>query len=641
MMTTRHDSQGKYAPTERLESRVLLSNWYVSSTGNDNGPGTLAAPFKTIQHAANLVQPGDTVFIRAGTYREKVAPARSGTAAKPITFEAYNNESVTISGAQVVSNWSLYKGSIYDASVPWDLGNGQNQVFVDGVMINEARYPNTGTDLSHPTLATGKTITTSTSNGVSYATVQDPGLNQPANSWVGATMHILGGLAWYTQTGTITASSPGQVTFSYLPQNPLQTPASGNKYYISGKFQALDSAGEWYRDPTTGIMYIWMPKGDTSPTGHTIEVKQRFRAIELSAKSYITVNDISIFGARITMDTTSNHNTLDDINAKYISQYSINPKGHVDDPSASGIMLNGSDNILENSAIAFSAGNGVWMGGVRETVYNCVIHDTGYFGDDTAAISAARFSVTQPTTDLMIDYNTVYNAGRGGIVFSFALRVKVLHNVVHDCMLQTTDGGCIYTFGTDGTGSEIGYNICYNARCGGYGAAGIFLDCLNDHTVDNYLIDHNVIWNCDHGFKVNPTASNDMIINNTFAYNTDSMITSHDKDLTGSVFANNIFTGGTAHVVGALFENNLMYAPLTWSDSTFKNNIMATTDFGFVNTGLNDYQLASNSLAINHALIWSPYTDGYTGVAPDIGAFESGKTPFTAGSTLIAPLPFI
>jgi hypothetical protein len=42
--------------------------YYVSTSGNDNNAGTLAAPWRTIQKAANTVQAGDTVQVRAGTY---------------------------------------------------------------------------------------------------------------------------------------------------------------------------------------------------------------------------------------------------------------------------------------------------------------------------------------------------------------------------------------------------------------------------------------------------------------------------------------------------------------------------------------------------------------------------------------------
>ena len=146
---------GRSRVIESLEARVLLSHaWVVSTGGNDNNPGTLALPFKTIQHAANIAQPGDTVFIRGGTYRETVTPARSGTVSAPITYRPYNSESVTISGADIVNGWLNSSGSIFQtSSMPWDLGEGNNQIFVDGRMMNEARWPNTSSDLLYPTLA--------------------------------------------------------------------------------------------------------------------------------------------------------------------------------------------------------------------------------------------------------------------------------------------------------------------------------------------------------------------------------------------------------------------------------------------------------------------------------------------------------
>ena len=39
---------------------------YVALTGNDTSPGTPAAPLRTIQRAADLAQPGDTIPVHAG-----------------------------------------------------------------------------------------------------------------------------------------------------------------------------------------------------------------------------------------------------------------------------------------------------------------------------------------------------------------------------------------------------------------------------------------------------------------------------------------------------------------------------------------------------------------------------------------------
>src|SRR5688500_6549603 len=124
---------------EALEPRELLATYYVSPSGADANPGSLAAPFRTIQRAANAAQAGDVVTVRAGVYRETVRPPRSGTAAAPITFQAYPGEQVTVSGADVVGGWSAHGGFVYKARQSWDLGFGNNQVFVDGRMMIEAR----------------------------------------------------------------------------------------------------------------------------------------------------------------------------------------------------------------------------------------------------------------------------------------------------------------------------------------------------------------------------------------------------------------------------------------------------------------------------------------------------------------------
>ncbi|OHA29600.1 MAG: hypothetical protein A3G52_00705 [Candidatus Taylorbacteria bacterium RIFCSPLOWO2_12_FULL_43_20] len=78
-------------------------------SSNDNNTGTESLPFKTIQAAANIVDPGDTVLIKAGTYQDQLSYCvgaqcrlvfitRSGTAGNPITFKAYGDDSVILTG---------------------------------------------------------------------------------------------------------------------------------------------------------------------------------------------------------------------------------------------------------------------------------------------------------------------------------------------------------------------------------------------------------------------------------------------------------------------------------------------------------------------------------------------------------------
>jgi hypothetical protein len=77
------------------------ATYYVSTTGNNSNPGTISAPWLTIQHAANTVKAGATVYALGGVYNESVNFSTSGTASEPIRFESYPGETAVIDGTGV------------------------------------------------------------------------------------------------------------------------------------------------------------------------------------------------------------------------------------------------------------------------------------------------------------------------------------------------------------------------------------------------------------------------------------------------------------------------------------------------------------------------------------------------------------
>ena len=73
-------------------------HYYVSTKGDDSNPGTIAAPWRTIQHAANTVTAGATVRVFGGVYNESVNFPTSGTASAPISFQSYPGQTAVIDG---------------------------------------------------------------------------------------------------------------------------------------------------------------------------------------------------------------------------------------------------------------------------------------------------------------------------------------------------------------------------------------------------------------------------------------------------------------------------------------------------------------------------------------------------------------
>ena len=73
--------------------------FYVDpAKGSDTNKGTKRSPWKTINHALPLLSPGDTLYLRGGSYFENVYCAVAGTRSKLITIRSYPGEQATIDG---------------------------------------------------------------------------------------------------------------------------------------------------------------------------------------------------------------------------------------------------------------------------------------------------------------------------------------------------------------------------------------------------------------------------------------------------------------------------------------------------------------------------------------------------------------
>ena len=99
---------------------------YVSPDGSDSASGTLSAPWKTIQKAANTAKAGDTVYVRAGTYVERVQVNVTGTATAPIVIRNYEGET------PVMDLSSLTPGADLTAAIRI---TGKNYVTIQGFEI--------------------------------------------------------------------------------------------------------------------------------------------------------------------------------------------------------------------------------------------------------------------------------------------------------------------------------------------------------------------------------------------------------------------------------------------------------------------------------------------------------------------------
>ena len=91
--------------------------YYVNASATSVGDGSKEKPFKKIQSAAKIAEPGDEVIVAPGIYREWVNPKNGGTEKKRITYRSEKPLAAHITGAEQIKNWTKVSGDVYTARV--------------------------------------------------------------------------------------------------------------------------------------------------------------------------------------------------------------------------------------------------------------------------------------------------------------------------------------------------------------------------------------------------------------------------------------------------------------------------------------------------------------------------------------------
>ena len=156
-------------PPRRIAKPILLAvvaavyvpaawatTFYVDSQrGLDANAGNLEAPWKTIQKAADSLQPGDTVLVAVGDYPERIHVTRSGAPGRPITYQANGKavmqgftvtaDYIRVIGFEITSHVRLFRESygVYVRGRHVEiLNNYIHDVYHDGIMVSGEGDPN-------------------------------------------------------------------------------------------------------------------------------------------------------------------------------------------------------------------------------------------------------------------------------------------------------------------------------------------------------------------------------------------------------------------------------------------------------------------------------------------------------------------
>lgn len=550
-------------------------SFFVDCNAEASGDGSFSSPFKTLDEAQKAVRElkksgnypsgGITVNIREGIYKRsetlRFTEEDSGIEGAPVTWRAYQNETVKlVGGAELsLSDFKVsedsriedkLKGKIYEYNLldngiePYDKlyvtghssyylkklgmvpeGYPVPEVFYNNETTQLARYPNEGYIQTGKIIQEGDHVIMWAKDGeaadLSYFdkemipmkfVVDDERIlkwGDAKHAWVfGYWKHDYSDQTTPVKEIDVNA---GTITTKYPSAFKI---ASGRNFYIYNLFEELDVPGEWYYDVDNGNFYIY-PK-DTNPNS---KIMLAFAANDIVAFSdnaqYINLRGISVAGSRtngIDINNASN------IKISYCLVENVSNTG-IDVTYAHDITIEGCTirTIGFRGVSLESCGDSTTLESTNISVVNNHIHNFGRL------IKTYAPGIHCGIIGGYIAHNTIHNAPHAAIVFSGNDNIFE-YNDIYDVVKECSDMGAIYTGSSMiRRGNVFRYNTIhdiYSTTIVNAGVYAIYFDSMFSGTT----VTENLIYNIGGSGVLISGGRNTTVTNNVFV-NVDGVCT--------------------------------------------------------------------------------------------------------------------
>jgi len=321
---------------------------------SDENPGTNEKPLLTINAGLEKANPGDTVLVRAGLYRENVVIKTSGTEDNRITLRAVKGERVIVSGGVELKNWQKCtkeeaRGNrdfdkIYFASLDYRPA----YIIQDGRPLKLSRWPK---QAKTRIICTG---------GDDMRIIDDKNLTQPAGFWEGGTLGAHCVKSTNTDFVEIVSYDPVKKELVGDKKFRFTVTAGEDDYSVHNLVTLINEPGEWAIDLKKNKIYI-RPYGDADPNKSIIEVnrKEAWGGGSISGgitwapnTAYITIDGFEIinntaFGVGFSGEGSNGGHHIEILNC--VCYHNINPIGR----SSAGIYISNCRDVLIKNCISF------------------------------------------------------------------------------------------------------------------------------------------------------------------------------------------------------------------------------------------------------------------------------------------------
>ncbi|PPS71011.1 MULTISPECIES: RICIN domain-containing protein [Streptomyces] len=437
-------------------SAATQATYYVSPDGSDSNSGTVSAPFKTLQHARDVVRTvndsmtGDTnVYLRGGTYPVSstinFASADSGTNGHHVVYAAYPGEKPVLDGGVQVTGWTQHSGNIWKATL--DRDNKLRALYVNGKRaqmasktINSAGCYGTYTVTQNQAPWAWESGTEC--DGAKYSLSDLPAIASNQDD-----VEIKSSTTWTTAivgVRQITTSSDGanRVAMFQQPGAAIaQGPPNGNfnpggSHTFMNAYEFLNQPGEFYFDKAAHTLYYYKSSSEDMTTAKVFAPNNVSTLLKIAGTSTtdharnitfsgLTVehsdwNLVNVAGSVFRQGQQGNASS----NVYTTGNFHVYTYRNVDLPPAAIQIENADGIVLQRNTVQHTGADGI-------TLANDVT-DSQLTGNYTNDIAGSALTVGHPQHVYIGDYTSANHEKYPVNVEGVCKNITVTNNYLYD-----------------------------------------------------------------------------------------------------------------------------------------------------------------------------------------------------------------
>ncbi|WP_309111271.1 right-handed parallel beta-helix repeat-containing protein [Saccharothrix sp.] len=433
---------------------AVQATYYVSPSGNDANPGTITAPFRTVQRARDVVRTvnsamtGDIrVFLRGGTYPISTTidftPRDSGTNGHRVLYSAHPGETPVLNAGVKVTGWTQHSGNIWKAPLT-------RSTKLRALYVNDERAS-----------MAAKTITSLGCHGTYTVTAGQAPWAWESGSECDGSRYSLSDLpaiaanqtdleietrtTWTTAivgVRQVTATADNRVALFQQPGAAIAQGAYNGDFQPTGThkimnaYEFLDTPGEFHFDRANQTLYYYKAPTDNMTTASVWAPNNVPTVLKIAGTSTSNhVRDLTFSG--ITVEH-SDWNLFDVAGSPFKQAQQGNggnrfyarknfhayhyrnvelPPGAVELQNATGI-------VLERNKVAHTGADGITL--------NNDVRDSKLLGNRTDDIAGSAVNVGHPQHVYIGDHTATNNEKYPASVEGVSRDVEIRNNHLHD-----------------------------------------------------------------------------------------------------------------------------------------------------------------------------------------------------------------